>query len=591
MTAETSAIALGRFGRRKLELTAPTRTALVAALRHADPRVRYAAAHAFAREQLPKAATLPKTIGDALAALLVDGADVVRAQAAQALARRKLVDAYRLPLTTALYDKDWRVAVEAMRALGGSADRANRHQAMFGLMYWLWSIDGGKVGERWTTSVSDALMRVGKDEIEQFLMTEKERITAAPHSVMPGPSDASGAHVVIEGLRVLVPKSEDRMLAAMASLIASRASTSKTLPELTRNWIACLARSAAARATADLGAVATQCKLPDHLRLGLVGELIVAKVGSVEARRVALQPLLDHRDPRVRVSGMSSLAAIWDEGGEADHEAAVAMTIAALGHKDGLVAGTAIETAETLYQGIDKAKATTLRDRLDAALLARARTETDAELATALFGLIGKRTLAAGATACRAGVAGAPVLARAAVDCLEALGQPVELPPIAGAAPPPVDVTQVIGRQVTWKLTTTRGEIMLELRPDIAPWAVATIVTLTNTRFYDGLELHRVVPNFVAQGGDPTQSGWGGPGFTMPAEPSAGVGYVEGGVGMADAGRDSAGSQWFVMHAPAPHLDGRYTWIGRVVSGQSAANSLLIGDRVVRATVELSPRL
>ena len=56
---------------------------------------------------------------------------------------------------------------------------------------------------------------------------------------------------------------------------------------------------------------------------------------------------------------------------------------------------------------------------------------------------------------------------------------------------------------------------------------------------------------------------------------------------MADAGRDSAGSQWFVMHGPAPHLDGRYTWVGRVISGQSTANSLLIGDQVERATIEI----
>jgi cyclophilin family peptidyl-prolyl cis-trans isomerase len=189
-------------------------------------------------------------------------------------------------------------------------------------------------------------------------------------------------------------------------------------------------------------------------------------------------------------------------------------------------------------------------------------------------------------------VRGAPVLAKAAVECLKALGETIgdEPLPIAAAKAPPVEVTAVINKQVRWTLQTTRGEIVIELRPDLAPWAVATIVALTRKGYYDHLELHRVVPNFVAQGGDPTQSGWGGPGFAIPAEPSAGAGYVEGGVGMADAGRDSAGSQWFVMHGPAPHLDGRYTWVGRVVSGQSAANSLLIGDQVQTATVTLQDR-
>ena len=100
-----------------------------------------------------------------------------------------------------------------------------------------------------------------------------------------------------------------------------------------------------------------------------------------------------------------------------------------------------------------------------------------------------------------------------------------------------------------------------------------------------------MVPDFVVQGGDPTQSGWGGPGFLIPAEPSDGTasGYVAGGVGIADAGRDSGGSQWFVMHARAPHLDGRYTWIGRVTEGQRSADALQIGDRVVRAAVDVVP--
>jgi peptidyl-prolyl cis-trans isomerase B (cyclophilin B) len=150
----------------------------------------------------------------------------------------------------------------------------------------------------------------------------------------------------------------------------------------------------------------------------------------------------------------------------------------------------------------------------------------------------------------------------------------------------------VVGKVLRWRVTTTRGDVVIRLHPDVAPWAVATIVALTRKGYYDGLEFHRVVPTFVVQGGDPTESGSGGPGFTIPAEPGAfadGIGYLAGGVGIADAGRDSGGSQWFVMHSRAPHLDGRYTWIGTVESGQSSADALLIGDRVVRAVIELAP--
>jgi peptidyl-prolyl cis-trans isomerase B (cyclophilin B) len=113
---------------------------------------------------------------------------------------------------------------------------------------------------------------------------------------------------------------------------------------------------------------------------------------------------------------------------------------------------------------------------------------------------------------------------------------------------------------------------------------------LTKRGFYDGIEFHRVVGNFVVQGGDPTESGWGGPGFTLPAEPGSvldGPGFVAGGVGIADAGRDSGGSQWFIMHSRAPHLDGRYTWIGSVISGRNSADALVIGDEVVKASIEL----
>jgi cyclophilin family peptidyl-prolyl cis-trans isomerase len=155
-----------------------------------------------------------------------------------------------------------------------------------------------------------------------------------------------------------------------------------------------------------------------------------------------------------------------------------------------------------------------------------------------------------------------------------------------------VDVSAVIGKRVHWRLATTRGEIAITLRPDVAPWAVATIAELTRKHAYDGLEFHRVVPDFVVQGGDPTQSGSGGPGFTLPAEPATlldGAGFATGGIGLADAGPDSAGSQYFAMHARAPHLDGRYTLVGAIDGGQNVADSLQIGDRVTAATITMEP--
>jgi cyclophilin family peptidyl-prolyl cis-trans isomerase len=126
--------------------------------------------------------------------------------------------------------------------------------------------------------------------------------------------------------------------------------------------------------------------------------------------------------------------------------------------------------------------------------------------------------------------------------------------------------------------------IVIELDGDAAPWHVATFANLANKGFYDTLLFHRVVPDFVVQGGDPTGTGWGGPGFTLPAEPSN-ARYDRGVVGVADAGKDTGGSQWFAMHSRAPHLEGRYTVIGRIVEGEEHVDELLVGDRIVKSSV------
>ncbi|MEO8698725.1 MAG: peptidylprolyl isomerase [Kofleriaceae bacterium] len=549
--AAASAIALGRYGRRKLVLDGAARDALATAVTHASPRVRLAAAWALAREQLPPASTdkpgEAKSIDPAevtrlataatgLATLVADPDPEIRATATGALARRKAVTQARGALEQALRDPDWRVVVEAVRALSGDAsDDGGREAVAAKLAGWV---------------------------------TASER-------------DPTAAHAALEALRGLAAHTKQPAIAAAFTEVAKLAGASVALPAITRGWFECLAAVGIARGstTPDYETVA-RCRLPDHLRLPLLGELIGAKVGSVATRRLALRTLLAHGDARVRVAGLTAFGPLWADGEAADHRAALATVIAALGSKDALVAGNAVDAATAIYEagGGDP--------ELDAAVIGRALAERDAELAAALYELIGKRTLAAGNAACRSGLAGAPVLARSAATCLKALGDPVPVPAIAAATAPPVDVDAVIGKQLRWHLATTRGEIVIALRPDIAPWAVATIVALTRKGFYNGLELHRVVPNFVVQGGDPTQSGWGGPGFTMPAEPSTGAGYVAGGVGIADAGRDSGGSQWFVMHSAAPHLDGRYTWIGSVVSGQKSADALLIGDKVTTATVE-----
>jgi len=537
--AELAGLALGRHGRRKIALADASRQALAAATASGDPAVRYAAVYALAREFQP--ADHVASVA-ALVARLGDPVPEVRAQAMAGLGRRKAGAAAGAAGTRLLLDRDWRVAVEAVRALGDSDD--------------------------------------GKDAIAAAIARRFDELERG---------EPTAAQVIIEGERALAGAAQRPLVADALGSLARRAPTAHGVPALTRGWIECLAAVALERARPDADLTPVErCGLPDPLRLPLIAELIAADAGRLDVRRAALGRLLTHAEPRVRAAALGALAALWKAGDATDHRTAVATLVAALGSRDAVVASAAVDAAAAVFEAIGAGD----HAPLDAAVIARAQAERDPELGAALLELIGKRTLAAGADACRGALAGDPVRARAGASCLAALGEAApEIPP-ATASPPPVEISAVVGKVLRWRVTTTRGDVVIVLHPDVAPWAVAAIVALTRKGFYDGLAFHRVVPNFVVQGGDPTESGSGGPGFSIPAEPAAlgdGAGYLAGGVGIADAGRDSGGSQWFVMHSRAPHLDGRYTWIGTVESGQKSADALLIGDRVIRATIEVAP--
>jgi peptidylprolyl isomerase len=133
-------------------------------------------------------------------------------------------------------------------------------------------------------------------------------------------------------------------------------------------------------------------------------------------------------------------------------------------------------------------------------------------------------------------------------------------------------------------VTTSRGDILIDLETDAAPFTVMTIVKLCRSGFYRGLPFHRVVPNFVVQGGDPRGDGWGGPGYAIRSEFSMEA-YGTGTVGIASAGKDTEGSQFFITHSPQPHLDGRYTVVGRVVAGMEVVDALQAEDTIFDFTL------
>lgn len=142
-----------------------------------------------------------------------------------------------------------------------------------------------------------------------------------------------------------------------------------------------------------------------------------------------------------------------------------------------------------------------------------------------------------------------------------------------------------LGPQPVWTLETEKGTIELQLDPLSAPFTVSSIDSLTRAGSYDGVVFHRIVNNFVIQGGDfDRRDGFGGPDYTLPTEPSY-ESFERGMAGIASSGTDTEGSQFFIMHQWAPHLDGHYTLFGKVVGGMDVVDRIAVGDRVIRSRI------
>ncbi|GAB4210818.1 MAG: peptidylprolyl isomerase [Roseiflexaceae bacterium] len=141
----------------------------------------------------------------------------------------------------------------------------------------------------------------------------------------------------------------------------------------------------------------------------------------------------------------------------------------------------------------------------------------------------------------------------------------------------------------TYRVTieTDAGAIVLDLYPKYAPKTVNNFVFLARQGFYDGVVFHRVISNFVVQGGDPTGTGSGGPGYRFEDEVRGNPLIHETGViSMANAGANTNGSQFFITHAPQPHLDGKHTVFGKVVEGMEVVYATRQGHKMKRVTVE-----
>ena len=152
------------------------------------------------------------------------------------------------------------------------------------------------------------------------------------------------------------------------------------------------------------------------------------------------------------------------------------------------------------------------------------------------------------------------------------------------SAPPAQQIDT--GRTYRAMIETDRGEIAIDLFAQDAPKTVNNFVVLARDGFYDGLTFHRVIPDFMVQGGDPTGTGTGGPGYQFEDETRDNPQRHERGViSMANAGPNTNGSQFFITHEPQPHLDGRHTVFGKVSAGQEVVDAIRQGDAMRKVTI------
>jgi len=154
------------------------------------------------------------------------------------------------------------------------------------------------------------------------------------------------------------------------------------------------------------------------------------------------------------------------------------------------------------------------------------------------------------------------------------------------AAPPAMTIDPA--KSYTATMETSAGTLVLDLFAADAPMTVNNFVFLARDGFYDGTTFHRIIPDFMAQGGDPADTGSGGPGYQF-ADEFTHRKYVMGALSMANAGPKTNGSQFFICYKPQPHLNGKHSVFGQLVEGMDALKKLKNGSKIISVTIKETP--
>jgi cyclophilin family peptidyl-prolyl cis-trans isomerase/HEAT repeat protein len=520
-----AALSLGAAAKSAGKLDGKAVTALLPLIkREGGAATRYGAAYALMQSKAPAARP-----GLMLCAL--DDASEVRAVCAKGLGEVG-TDVDAVTLKGLIDDSDYRVAVEAVRALAKLAGRCKAAAcpalgALAGLSFRV-----------------DRLLRG---------------------------DTAGGAQPVLALAQAGLPASGRALLVSLRQQLAAASTVADQRVRRDAANLDCRLAAAIDRASGSLQEVlacgAGLIDEPRRLALGL-RELAAAPAKDPAKRAAEVGGFVFHESPRVKLAALELL-------GETPSPAAMEKVRTQLGSSDPVLAAAAAAAAAKLG---DRSVIPQVR-----ALAQRAGAQVDVApvLADALATLAAKEAVPD--LEPWLGSPHATVRAAAAEALSKLKGQVVSAGrverPSDAARPPP------LARDAALLITTEKGEIEVRLYVDDAPLTAGSLTALAKRGFYRGLTFHRVVPDFVVQGGDPRGDGEGGPGSTIRCEINHQP-YRRGVVGMALSGKDTGGSQFFITAAPQPHLDGRYTAFGEVVKGQEVVDALLEGDAITEVRVK-----